>query len=157
MATLSHGTLLNNGALPRLGRYTATSRRNVASQWSVILLLQVTREKGVSMEGLWTVEFGSTTGRFGGGVVVFHEGRVMGGDNSYFYLGTFTVVRPNEFTATLDVTPFIDGVESVFNTLGRNLKLNLTGTLVDEAHATAQGYPISMPQLKLGVKLTKRS
>jgi len=109
------------------------------------------------MEGLWTVEFGSNTGRFGAGVVVFHEGRVMGGDNGYFYRGTYALVGVNEFRATIDVTPFVDGIESVFNTLGRNLRLVLTGTIADGAHATAQGHPLTMPNLALGVKLTKRS
>jgi hypothetical protein len=109
------------------------------------------------MDGLWTVEFGSTNGRFGAGAVVFHEGRVMGGDNGYFYLGTYALVGGNEFRATIEVTPFIEGIESVFNTLGRNLKLELVGTLTDREHAIAQGHPVAMPNLRLGVKLTKRS
>ena len=108
------------------------------------------------IEGLWTAEFGSTAGRFGGGVVVFRDGRVMGGDSGYYYLGTYSLVTGNEFRATIDVVPFINGIESVFNTLGRNLKLELTGTLTDGAHAIAQGYPVGMPGLKLGVKLAKR-
>jgi hypothetical protein len=41
------------------------------------------------MDGLWTAEFGSSVGMFGSGVVVFHEGKIMGGDNGYFYLGTY--------------------------------------------------------------------
>jgi hypothetical protein len=91
-------------------------------------------------------EFGSNTGRFGAGVVVFHEGRVMGGDNGYFYRGTYALVGVNEFRATIDVTPFVDGI-----------RLVLTGTIADGAHATAQGHPLTMPNLALGVKLTKRS
>ena len=80
----------------------------------------------------------------------------MGGDNGYYYLGSYTVTG-NQLRATIDVIPFVAGIESVFNTLGRNLKLDLSGTLLDDAHATAQGAPVGMPGLKLGVKLTKRT
>jgi hypothetical protein len=108
------------------------------------------------MEGLWTVEFGSTIGGFGAGVVVFHEGRVMGGDNGYFYLGAYAL-NGNELRATIDVVPFIKGIESVFSTLGRNLRLELEGTVTSPGQAIAQGHPAEMPLLKIGVKLTKRS
>ena len=30
------------------------------------------------MNGLWTVEFGSNTGMFGGGVAVFRDGQILG-------------------------------------------------------------------------------
>ena len=109
-----------------------------------------------SIEGFWTVEFGSTTGRFGAGVVVFLNGGVMGGDNGYFYLGTYESLGGNEFRAVVDITPFVPGIESVFGALGRPLKLVITGTLTDESHAIAQGQPAGMPNLRLGVKLTKR-
>jgi len=108
------------------------------------------------MQGLWTIEFGSSTGRFGAGVVVFKEGRVMGGDSGYYYIGTYSLVG-DEFSAKIDLVPFVPGIETVFNTLGHNVKLSLTGTLIDSEHATAQGSPVAMPHLKLGVKLTKRN
>jgi len=108
------------------------------------------------MEGLWTAEFGSSAGIFGGGVVVFQGGRVMGGDNGYFYVGTYELTD-NALRASIEVSPFIEGVESVFKTMGRQLTLELVGSLVDERHIRAQGHPRQMPQLKLGVKLTKRS
>jgi hypothetical protein len=49
------------------------------------------------MEGLWTAEFGSSVGIFGGGVVVFHEGKIMGGDN-----GLATVLRSSIFNEIKD-------------------------------------------------------
>jgi T3SS negative regulator,GrlR len=107
------------------------------------------------MDGLWTAEFGSSVGMFGSGVVVFHQGKIMGGDNGYFYLGTYKL-NENALQATINVEPFIEGIESAFKTLGRKFTLDLVGTLVDEKRIIAQGHPKEMPQFSLGVKLTKR-
>jgi hypothetical protein len=108
------------------------------------------------LDGLWTAEFGSSVGVSGGGVAVFQDGRVLGGDNAYLYVGSFKS-SGTKFSATLQVSPFIDGVESVFRTIGKNLTLELTGELTSDGQAIAQGYPVEMPTLKFGVKLTKRS
>jgi hypothetical protein len=109
------------------------------------------------MQGLWTVEFGSTLGQFGSGVVVLQDGRVMGGENGYFYTGTYTETELS-FHATIDVTPFVDGIQSVFSTLGKNLKLTLVGALsADRVSATAQGQLSAAPQMRIGVRLIKRA
>ena len=105
---------------------------------------------------MWTAEFGSSTGMFGGGVAVFLDGRILGGDGDYYYIGEYSL-HGNSFQATVRVFPFIEGAESVFKTVGRDLTLELQGSLTDETHATAQGQPREMPHLKFGVKLTKRA
>jgi hypothetical protein len=109
-----------------------------------------------TVEGLWTVEFGSSVGIFGGGVAVFQNGKVMGGDGGYFYLGSYQETG-NTVRATVNVAPFISGYESVFKTVGRPFSLDLVATLTDENHAIGQGQVLAMPQLKLGLKLTRRS
>jgi len=38
--------------------------------------------------GLWTVEFSSTINRYGRGVLIINDGRLLGGDDSYYYSGT---------------------------------------------------------------------
>lgn len=108
------------------------------------------------MNGLWTAEFGSSAGMFGGGVAVFRDGEVLGGDGSYYYVGKYTLEN-RVLRATIAVRPFINGAESVFRTVGRELTLSLEGTVTDEAHATAQGQAQGVPNVKFGVKLTKRS
>jgi hypothetical protein len=108
------------------------------------------------MDGLWTAEFGSSTGGFGAGVVVFQNGKVMGGDAGYYYLGEYRLTE-SAFVATIEISAFIKGYESVFNTIGQKLKLDLVGSIVNETHAIAQGHPEGMPDLRLGIKLTKRS
>jgi len=108
------------------------------------------------MEGLWTAEFGSSTGVFSGGVVVLQDGRVMGGDGGYFYLGEYTL-NGNALRASIEVQPFIENYQSVFRTANRKLTLDLVGSLQDRDHAMAQGTPRGMPHMAFGVKLTKRA
>lgn len=108
------------------------------------------------MEGLWTAEFGSTAGIFGGGVAVFRDGRIMGGDGGYFYLGEYTL-RENTLQASIEVQPFIDNYRSVFGTMNQKMTLELVGSLQDKDHAIAQGHPKGMPHLRFGVKLTRRT
>ncbi len=111
--------------------------------------------EGYTMNGLWTAEFGSTTGMFGSGVAVFLDGKIMGGDNLYYYMGEYRL-HGNAFEAILRISPFIGGAESVFKTVGQDLTLELAGSLAGEGRATAQGHPKEMPHLKFGVTLTKR-
>jgi hypothetical protein len=108
------------------------------------------------MDGLWTAEFGGSTGIFGGGVIIFRDGKIMGGDATYYYIGEYTL-KGNTLQATLTIYPFIEGAESVFKTVGQNLTLDLVGLLIDDRRATAQGHPRGMPDLTFGAKLTKRS
>jgi len=108
-----------------------------------------------AMNGLWTAEFGSSTGMFGGGVAVFRDGTIMGGDANYFYVGEYTL-SGSSFVATLKVSPFIEGAESLFKTVGQDLTLELVGSVTEEGRAIAQGHPRGMPHLKFGAKLTKR-
>jgi hypothetical protein len=107
------------------------------------------------MEGLWTAEFGSKAGIFGGGVAVFRDGKVVGGDGGYFYVGEYTLTGQT-LTATLEVRPFIDNYQSVFGTVNRKFTLDLVGSLQDSDHAVAKGNARGMPELAFGVKLTKR-
>jgi hypothetical protein len=108
------------------------------------------------MNGLWTVEFGSSAGIFGTGVAVFQDGRILGGDGQYFYVGDFEI-DGKRLTATLKVAPFVPGARSVFATVGQTLMLRLVGELTSESSAIAQGYPEGKPELKFGAKLTKRA
>jgi hypothetical protein len=109
-----------------------------------------------TMDGLWTAEFGSSAGVFGGGVATLREGTITGGDGTYFYLGNYQL-RGRAFHAVLRVSPFIDGAESVFKTTGRNLTLELTGSLTPDGQVIAQGTPREVPNVRFAVKLTRRS
>jgi T3SS negative regulator,GrlR len=107
------------------------------------------------MEGLWTAEFGSSTGMSGGGVAVFRGGRIFGGDSFYYYAGAYTVSGLN-FRATLSVVPFIQGAKSVFGTVGIGLTLELEGSFTEDGHAIAQGNTLEFPNFTFGARLTKQ-
>jgi hypothetical protein len=114
------------------------------------------------VEGLWTVEFGSNTGIFGSGVVVLRQGRIEGGDASYFYVGTYqkhvaAQAYPAAFHASITVKSFLPNAESVFKTFNREITLNLKGTLSDENNALAVGTPEGMPEMNLGIRMKRRT
>ena len=108
------------------------------------------------VEGFWTAEFGSSVGIFGGGVVFLQNGIATGGDNAYFYSGTYTLIG-NTFSATVAVKPFIQGVPSVFNTVDQEFTLDLAGSLEGHDRLVAQGQRRGMPGVTFGVKLIKRA
>src|ERR1700761_8012634 len=103
------------------------------------------------MDGLWTVEFGSSTGMFGGGIAVLRDGKILGGDNLYYYIGNYTL-SGKTFTALITISPFIEGAESVFKTVGQDLRLRLEGSLTSDTSAIAQGHPEGGPELRFGAK-----
>jgi hypothetical protein len=107
------------------------------------------------MDGLWTAEFGSSSGIFGGGVAIFRDGRILGGDGGYYYVGNYEI-KDKAITATLTLTPFLRDYPSVFTTVNETLILRLSGTLLDEEHAIIQGHPEGKPDLRFGAKLAKR-
>ena len=41
------------------------------------------------MQGLWTIEFGSNAGVYNSGVIVMRDGKIKGGDASYYYDGSY--------------------------------------------------------------------
>jgi hypothetical protein len=114
----------------------------------------ITKEGFFMLEGFWTVEFGSSTGMFGGAVLWCKQGEISGGDSGYYFVGRYES-DSNTFTATIRSMPFIDGYVSVFNTKDQDLILDLTG-VVDGNQATAQGHPRGMPEMRFGAKLTRR-
>jgi len=107
------------------------------------------------MDGFWTVEFGSSTGIFGGGVVVIRGEKIVGGDAGYFYIGDFHF-QHGAFSSRVQVSPFIEGYESVFKTVGKSFLLELEGSLNDPTHAVAQGRVQGFSGT-LAVRLTKRT
>ena len=119
------------------------------------------------LDGLWTAEFGSSVGVSGGGAVVFQDGRLLGGDNAYFYVGNFKF-SSRGFSATLRVSPFIDGAESVFpngrkgSNAGANRRADVRGSgnrtrlpSVEKAHRGENAEIIS-PQVTPHSNLTSR-
>lgn len=107
------------------------------------------------LDGFWTVEFGSSNGFFGGGVLWFNDGLIRGGDSGYLYDGTYTPDDGPIFRAHIQARPFVQGYMNVFGIPGQSFEMDLTGK-VDGTTATAEGFPTGRPTLRFGAKLTKR-
>jgi hypothetical protein len=108
------------------------------------------------MNGLWTAEFGSCAGIFCGGVFIFQDGMIRGGDGGYFYLGEYSL-DGNKFDARLLLRPFIGNCKSMFETVDQDLILDLVGSLQSENLLIAKGHPRGHTNLTCGVKLIRRS
>ena len=99
-----------------------------------------------SLEALWTVEFMSNLQIFGSGVAVFETGRIFGGDDRYYYLGSFEVEDGGFINSIVKVTHFTGEPYSIFGArnefrLALSGKLNfpemeLIGNVVGEPHLT---------------------
>ena len=113
------------------------------------------------MQGLWTIEFGSSAGIYGSGVIIIREGKIKGGDATYYFDGSYEAADPADsypakFKAKILVKPFIPGAESVFKTYDKDLTLDLEGTLKDKDNAVAVGKPEEFPEMNVGIRMTRR-
>lgn len=111
-----------------------------------------------SLEALWTVDFivnGQTLPNVGVGIVVIDNGRVLGGDSAYTYVGKLTVVN-GEIAARIHVRKYLDipGISSV--------------TGLDDYFLDLKGKPSSdvvlligtlegKPGMQMHVKMTRRA
>lgn len=114
------------------------------------------------IQGLWTIEFGSNVGVYGSGVIVMRNGKIKGGDASYYYDGSYEEQSPaspeaSKFKAKIAVRPFLPGAMSVFKTYGEDFTLDLEGTLMDENNIVAVGRPEEIPGMDVGMRLIRRS
>ncbi|MBM4276236.1 MAG: hypothetical protein FJ134_17565 [Deltaproteobacteria bacterium] len=103
--------------------------------------------------GLWTVEFISTIGRSGKGVVILHNKRLLGGDSGYYYTGNYDI-NHNRFSGNLFVIRHDPTGISVFGDVD-SFKLSLSGE-VDNLHFSAVASIPEMPQFKIKVVGNKK-
>lgn len=80
------------------------------------------------IDGLWTVEFSSSLGLLGNGVVVIKDKRLLGGDVGYYYHGTFDI-RDGDFTGNLTITRYDKNIISVFGDINE-FSFAFTGKLI---------------------------
>lgn len=81
------------------------------------------------IDGLWTVEFSSSLGLFGSGVVVMKDKRILGGDVGYYYHGNIDLLADGTLTGKLTVTRYDKNIISVFGDIDE-FSFNFTGTLL---------------------------
>ena len=106
------------------------------------------------LEALWSVEFVSTLGRSGGGVVVFETGRVFGGDGQYYYLGNYKV-EGEIASGEAEITHYSGQPLSVFGPMEK-FRIKVSGKL-QAPIMELTGYLVDNPSIKIVMRLTKRA
>lgn len=107
------------------------------------------------LEALWSVEFRSSYGLQGAGVVVFETGRIFGGDSSMIYTGRYKVVN-NALDADLQVRKYanVPGMESVVHL--NNFTLKVRGSPApNELHLTA--YVVEDPSRTMTIHAVRQA
>lgn len=108
------------------------------------------------IEGLWTAVF-SSGGIAGAGVIYLSNGRALGGDNQYFYQGSYSYEpATRRLEAKLNVSAFVKGAISVFGIPLSSFTLNLVGTVSGES-ATASGHVSELRPTSIQIQLVKRT
>jgi len=105
----------------------------------------------VSVDGLWTIEFSSSTG-FGTGVVVFANGKILGGDAQYHYTGTYSEAGPR-LMGEVVVRHYTGPLSNVFEQV-QSVRLTVEGSTSRDL-ITAQGYDPTMPQRRVSLRLRR--
>jgi hypothetical protein len=105
------------------------------------------------IEGLWVVQYEGTQGE-GAGVVVFTNGRVLGGDRGYTYEGNYAI-KENWVAASIHVANFLPNIASVLGYVGdfdEELKAPIEDNVIQGALSLT-----GRPGVSIAVKLTKKA
>ena len=107
------------------------------------------------MDGLWTANFTGmqSSAQAGGGVVVFEDDKILGGDAGYYYTGDVET-RDDEVHSRVRITPFVPSYPSVFGTIGREFTLILSGKRTGNV-VEGSGYSVELPTAKFRFRLTR--
>jgi hypothetical protein len=107
------------------------------------------------LEALWSVEFKSSFGMQGNGVVVFETGRVFGGDSAMIYVGSFKVEN-GVIHAEINVKKYAD-VQGMSSVVGlNNFNLKVTGTPAQN-EMVLSGHVVEDPARKITIKAVRRA
>ncbi len=105
------------------------------------------------IQGLWVLQYIGLKGS-GGGVVVFVNGKVLGGDTGYSYVGTYTL-EDDTLKAHIRVSNFLPDVPNVLGLSGDfdlEIIAPVTGDLVQGAMSL-----VGRPGAGVAVKMMKKA
>jgi T3SS negative regulator,GrlR len=109
---------------------------------------------GESVDALWSVEFSTRQGNYGGGMAVFAMDRIFGGDSQYYYLGTYRAVG-GEITGEVEVVHYAGPSSHVFGPLQQG-RVSISGQYSRSVMALS-GHLIEDPSQKIAISLTRRA
>lgn len=105
------------------------------------------------VDGLWIVQYEGTQGD-GAGVVVFVNGRVLGGDEGFTYEGHYNL-KDGWIAARIMVSNFRPSVPNVLGTTG-DVELLMTAPIRQGIIRATLSVP-NYPGLSLAARLTKKA
>lgn len=105
------------------------------------------------IEGLWIVQYEGTQGE-GAGVVVFVQGRVLGGDFGYTYEGGYAT-KDNWIAASVHVANFLPNIPNVMGFVG-DLDLEFKAPINENSIQGTMSL-IGKPDMSIVVRLTKKA
>jgi T3SS negative regulator,GrlR len=105
------------------------------------------------IEGLWIVQYEGLQGN-GGGVAVFINGKILGGDTGYTYEGTYAL-QGNTLTARVHVGNFLPNIPSVLGVVG-DFDLEIKAPVTDKVVRGTAGV-VGRPGTSIALRLTKKS
>ena len=105
------------------------------------------------IDGLWTVQYYGPQGN-GAGVVVLLKGQVYGGDNGFFYVGSYDV-KGDSFKGKVSIKNFDASIPNVIGVVG-DFDLLIEGTIQGDS-INGTGALAVAPDAKIVVRLSKRT
>lgn len=106
------------------------------------------------VEALWGVEFVSNNDDGGYSVAVFETGRVLGGDSSFVWVGSYHV-EGGLLRVEIKCTNDRKIIESVFGDVDE-FNLNLEGKPARHEFVL-EGYALEYPSKRIAVRFTRRA
>jgi hypothetical protein len=97
----------------------------------------------MTVDALWTIEFETASRWTNGGVVVLQRERVLGGDNAYYFTGTYRV-QGATLSASLHATHFHGQLISAYGDSAREIDVAI------EAEVAGDGQTISGRAMRSG-------
>ena len=107
----------------------------------------------MSVEGIWTGEVYGPFGWETRGVFIFDEGRVVGGDNRQYLMGTYSLTD-NNLKAALTIH-YYGPPRTVFGEAREEFKTEISGKLEDGVIDGTISRP-DRPGFDLQIRLTRR-
>ncbi|MEN8196795.1 MAG: GrlR family regulatory protein [Pseudomonadota bacterium] len=108
-----------------------------------------------NLEALWSVEFRTFGAWVRGGVVAVEPQRLIGGDNHYYYLGTYSVVR-NAIRAKVRVAHFNGPTRRRLGQSETYFEVRIVGELHGE-QIVGIVYKSDAPSVQIPLRLIRQS
>ena len=102
-------------------------------------------------EALWSIEFIDNNEHHGGGIAVFYQNRVLGGNNGFTYIGDYKLIG-EEIIFTVDIKRFNATVPGIYKD---EFTLSARGKYHD-LEFIVTGSPVENESLILAVQCTRQ-